>query len=472
MKFLATVFLVLGMWSSMLGQDQGHEIKVFLENNENDTLYMAYFYGDNQYVTDTAVRNSQDAYVFSKKETLKHGIYILVLPPKNEFFQFMVEDSQNITIKADAKNIVNTIEITGSPLNVAFYDYLKLIEVSRVKKQSVMDSLNNATDAEKSILENKIVDIDRQVLHKQDELMKSYDGTLLDIILASSREPDIPSFDGLDKEEKQRKAFQYYHDHYFDNVPLDNDIILRTPFIHNKVMTYIDQYTYQIPDSINRAIDVFLSKIDEDQDLYRFFLIKFLNKYANSKVIGFDAIYVHLAQNYYGKGKAPWIDEETLVKILDNAERFSYTLIGKDAPEIRLYDVYNEREITLNTFKGNYTVMIFWSPTCNHCQKVMPTMPDIIKKFSNKNVKFVSICTKADESCKTFVDENIGESPMFHSLPLSNYGKVYDVRSTPKIFVVSPEGKIASKGLAVEQIEEVVNLLIESDESKASKNSN
>lgn len=471
-RVVLTGLVVLIAFSVSLSQ-AAYQIDVEIDNRKSDTLYLAYFYGDAQYVRDTAFADAQGVFSFQGEELLPHGVYIFVMPPENSFFQILIDDDQHFAMKTDALNISSQTKIEGHEDNTIFYDYLHLIDSARKQKAILEEKLSSASDQSvKDDLDGQLTALDQKVLQKQDEILQNHPNSLSALVISASREPSIPPFPGLSSEERQVKAFQYYREHYFDQLDLSREALLRTPFIHQKVMEYFDKYTSQVPDSLNQAIDEFFALLDEESTIYRYFLVKLLNKYANPKIVGHDAVYVHLAQQYYGKGKAPWVDEETLHKILDNAERFSYTLLGKQAPPLQLYDIYKEQEVTLQDVSASYKVLIFWSSTCNHCEKVMPTIPEIQDEINDSSIRFITVCTKADESCKAFLDENDLGPAGIHTLPVSAYGRLYDVRSTPKVFVIDSDNKIASKGIGFGQIAEVIKALKNEGDGSATTTAN
>ena len=469
MKIFVVVFLSVFAFTIASSQESYH-IDIQLKNATNDTLYLAYFYGDAQYIRDTAYRQGDDLFTFQGDEALPEGVYMFVMPPDNSFFQVLIDDDQTFSMNTDAKNITGHTVIEGNEDNAIFYNYLKLIDQARKEKAELEEKSKNSTDESvKKELDDQLVALDRKVLHAQDEILENHPESLSALVIGASRNPEIPEFPDLKGEEKQHKILKYYQNHYFDNIDLNREALLRTPFIHQKVMDYFDKYTSQSPDSLIRAIDGFFDRLDENSTIYRYFLVKLLNKYANPAIVGQDAVYVHLAQQYYGKGKAPWVDEETLLKILDNAERFQYTLIGNQAPPLKVYDVYHEKELELKNIPGKYKVLIFWSATCSHCEKVMPTLPVIQKEINDTTVRFVTVCTKADESCRKFLDEHGLEDTGIHTLPVSSYGRLYDVRSTPKVFVVDSNNKIVSKGIGFNQIVQVIEMLKKEEQASVQK---
>lgn len=69
------------------------------------------------------------------------------------------------------------------------------------------------------------------------------------------------------------------------------------------------------PDTLKKEVNYVISKIkDNNSDMMRFCLPTLLNDYANSKIMGQDALYVHIVKSFYATGKAPWTDSATIQK--------------------------------------------------------------------------------------------------------------------------------------------------------------
>ena len=153
----------------------------------------------------------------------------------------------------------------------------------------------------------------------------------------------------------------------------------------------MEKLTPQHPDSMIQSIDYLLEEMKSSEETFKFYLIHFLNKYAGSKVVGMDKVYVHLAENYYCKGLAPWTDEEQLAKICDNARRLKPILIGKKARNITGKDKDGKSHNLLDS-KTDYTILYFWAPDCGHCKKMTPFLIDFHEKFKSKSVSIMTIC--------------------------------------------------------------------------------
>jgi thiol-disulfide isomerase/thioredoxin len=226
-------------------------------------------------------------------------------------------------------------------------------------------------------------------------------------------------------------------------------------------------------------------------ETFKFYLVHFVNEYAKSKIVGMDAVYVHLVKNYYEKGLAPWTEEEQLKKMIDNANTLEPLLIGKIAPDIKmqkldvketlkLKDVENEHKrfkvgesLSLHEVKSPYTVLLFWASDCGHCKKSMPGLVEFNENFKNKGVTVFSVCTKTYKdvpACAELLDKNNALNwinvvdPYFRS----KFGSIYDVRSTPQIYILDDKKEIISKRIGAEQLPEVMQQILDLDEKKKS----
>ena len=178
-----------------------------------------------------------------------------------------------------------------------------------------------------------------------------------------------------------------------------------------------------------------------------------------------DAVYVHLVNEYYAKGKAPWTDEKQLAKIIKNATVLDPILIGKVAPDLNLQG-RNKEPITVHEVESEYTVMFFWDPDCGHCKKSIPVLIDFYNQYREKGVEILGICTKlnpASDTCWDLIDEKGMDLWINANDPYlrSRFKQIYNVQVTPQIFVLDAEKKIVMKKIGVEQLPEVLDHLIE-----------
>jgi len=242
--------------------------------------------------------------------------------------------------------------------------------------------------------------------------------------------------------------------------------LVHAPFFFQRVEQYINKLTVQHPDSLIKAIDVVLLKVQPAEETFKFYLVHFLNKFAKSKIVGMDAVYVHLVDKYYNKGLAPWTDEEQLEKIVKNATTLKPILIGKTAPDVKM-EKRDASPINLHDVKSEFTVLFFWDPDCGHCKKSMPKMLEAYDKFKDRGVEVFAVCTRVTDKvpkCWQYIDEKENMDRWINVVDpylQSRYKQIYDIRTTPQIFILDENKEILSKRIGAEQLEEVLEQMIE-----------
>lgn len=452
------------------GQDSGFKIEVKIKNFPAEEVYLAYYYGDKTYIKDTAYKKN-DRFIFSGSEKLPGGNYLIVAPPNDILFNVLMdENDQRFTIEAGYPVVLKDVTITGSKNNEAFFGYLNLLNKKRAEMELADKQLNDPDlqPLQKKEIELKKELINESVITAQKETIRAYPGSLLGAIIKATIPLKAPGFSGT-KEEQQNKNYYWYRVHWFDNIELSDPGMLRTNLLHKQIEDYVEKLTSTHPDSVIVAVDKILAMVKPAPESFKFYLIYFLNKYAKSKLVGYDAVYVHLALKYYAKGKADWIEEYELNKILDNAKTLEPLLIGKKAPEIEMETLSGEK-VSLYDFNADFTVLFFWDAECSHCRKSAPFIVNIAKMYKSRGVKIFSVCTITDVSEKGAARKGCGEKikeyefeGLFNTIDpflRSKYKTLYDIRTTPQIYILDKYKKILSKKIGAEQLEEVLDILL------------
>lgn len=488
-RFSALFAGILLFSAISLSAQKGHNIRIKLDNYEEKQLVLGFHFGDKQYVKDTVEAGPDGYFAFKADTLLPCGVYLFVLQPDNSFIQLLLtENDQNFSMQTDAKDAVNKMKIKGSDENKLFYDYLAFLNKMRLEADTIKAKLGrlNGNTADSLRLVQESGELDKQVRKYQNDLTTKHSKSLTSRIIKSSVEPEVPEFEGDDARAVQLKKYYWYRAHYFDNIDIADPCLLRSPVLHPKVDNYINKVVPQHPDSINAGLDYVIGKLKDAPETYKFYLIHYLNMFAKSTIVGMDACYVHLAQRYYCNGGAPWVKEEDLEKICDNARRLEPILIGKIAPNIIVKD-RNEKPTALWDVDADYTVVFFWAPDCSHCKKAAPHMVEFANKFKDRGVKVFAVCTgvvtakeesntpeKVKDQCWKDLDEKAFSDFLFlnHYDPYiqSRYKTLYDVQSTPQIFVLDRKHEILMKRIGAEKLIEIMEDIMQFQEDKKKSN--
>jgi thiol-disulfide isomerase/thioredoxin len=307
--------------------------------------------------------------------------------------------------------------------------------------------------------------------------------------IGATREPFPPEtmLNGERRHDDSIRYF-YYREHYFDRFDPFNVRLLHTPIYESKIMNYITRAVPQHPDSLIVAVDYLLTGSKKDEDLYRYMLITLFNHFAESKYIGMDGVYFHIAEHYYIPD-ATWSSPEFLSKLKENLANNKPTLIGQKAPNLALRripedhfamaaqdtaikrDPYIGEDFFMYDVQAPYTLLYFWEADCGHCQKATPVLHEVYERLKEKGVEVICVhvinSIEGKEKWIDFVNENNLFGWINCWSPYSNeFRTLYNLQSYPQLFVLDQQKKIIAKRVTPEQAEMIVNNLMETESQK------
>lgn len=468
MRRKMNLYTLLFLFIASVGfSQQGHKIEVQIGDYQQQELLLGYYLLDKQYILDTVAPNDAGTFIFEGQEELPGGLYIVVMPPDNRFFQILVSTGeQHFSIQVSSgDNPAQNILIEGSPDNLRFYEYINTLGAKRPEAEILRQKMEASTDEiEKKRLEIELEELNDWVTKYQKDLVEKHPNSMTAAIVHANMPMDMPEFEGT-PEEVQLKQWHYTKKHYFDNINMADPRILRTPFLFSRVEFFAEKVTVQHPDSISQSLDMLIEEFRAAPETFKHYLVHFLNHYARSKIVGMDAVYVHLADKYYASGQADWVQQEQLDKIVENANTLRPILIGKIAPDIQMEDK-SGKKYNLHDLNSPYTVLFIWDPDCGHCKKSMPDMLEFYRNFKDRGVEIMAVCGKFYndlDKCWEFIEEKdmniwLNVVDPYHR---SKYKTIYDVRTTPQIFILDDKKEILSKRVGIEQLPEVMERIIE-----------
>lgn len=466
MKHILYVCLLLAIGSQLSAQ---HKIEFEIKNYENDTLVIGYYLLDKQLVQDTLISEKQP-FVLEGEENLPSGTYMLLTLPEQQFTQFLVNpDEQKFTVSFDL-NDRDKVDYKGSKDNQAFQEYVDFLMIKRPAANVLRDTINalSKTGSDITKFQEQLSVIDKEVQDKQNALINANPDFISSKMIKANQEIILPNLE--DAPNPSQAKFEYYKEHYFDNIAIETEGALRSPYLYQRVNYYIEKLTMNHPDSISKSIDYVLDRMSPAPETYKFYLSHLLNKYAGSKVVGYDGIYVHLVDNYYAKGKAEWVEQEQLDKIINNANKIRPTLMGKIAADIEVY-LEDGTPLKISDIDYEYLVILFWAPDCGHCKKAMPDFVAFNEKWGPKGIKTLAICSKLGEKepgCWEILEEKnmlgfINATDKFHK---SRFKIKYNVTKTPKVFILDKNREILIKDIGADQLDSVLDEIIKIQEQE------
>jgi len=463
-KFLLTIAFLCGFAPIFSQRLQGYGINVTIPELKDSTLFLAYHYGDKQYIKDTLRLDNSGKGGFAGEDTLPQGIYMVVLPG-NSYFEVLVTDNQFFGVSTSYPDYNTSLTFSSSPENTAFVDY----QIKWAKYQQEAGNISNRirnnggkTDSLailNPLMANKERDMKEYLLKVvEDNKPNLLSALVKSIIPIEIPNPIIPAGEGNPDSIKWYFRYNYNKDHFFDNVDLTDERLLRTPILHSKLETFFTNIVIQSADSINKEIDRLITRCEPSYDIFQYVSVYLFNKYRTSEIMGHDAVVFKIAEDIYLSGKADWVSKEFLDDLGRQVELLRYNLIGLKGKDL-VMDSYNDVFVSLYDIEKDFTVLYFWEPSCGHCATTTPKLAEFYENAKNEGVEIFAICTKDDKQAWSdyIVDNKITWINGWDPERISHFDYYYNVQSTPLIYVLDRDKKIIAKKLSVEDLPGFIN---------------
>ena len=453
-----------------------YKIKGEIIGLQDSTVILAYYFGGKQYATDTA--NVIDGkFIFEGNKELKGGMYLVVLSEGRYFDVIVSEKKFSFSTKLD--DLVGEMTFEKSQENPPFYEYLNFITKMQKEINPIKQQLQSADSITKDQLELKAQAIDEKVRLYRAKFLENNSEMFFSKILLATTEIEIPAAP-IDSTGNPDKNFPYlfYKKHFWDNIDFSDERLLRTPIFFNKMERYLEKLTVQHPDSISISADILVEKSRANDEVFKYVVNYITSTYERSKIMGMDAVFVHMVEKYYITKQCTWVDSTDLVKIADRAQKIAPNLIGRKASEFQ--DGYGRPFMkdtlgiihTLDEINADYTVLVFFGPTCGHCKKEMPKIKNTVDSLIiiGYNIETFAVATEFDkEEWKKFINEqgtgswinvaDINHDPEGNPVASSDWRDKYDIYSTPVVYLLDKEKMILAKRINHKQIAEIINKL-------------
>ncbi|MCB9360201.1 MAG: redoxin domain-containing protein [Flavobacteriales bacterium] len=476
MKKLLAILFIFSFCSTTFAGNEGYKIKIKINGLKDTAIYLGNFYGNKQYYKDTARVDRNGICVFEGKEPLPGGIYTLIFN-NTQLFEFIVNEPV-IEFETDTVNYVKNLVVKKSEENKLFFKHLFYITEKQRAIQLLQAKMENADEEGKKKLREDMRAIGEDIKTFRLDMMEKNPNTFFTVTLNTMREPEIPSFESEKNDSIVRfLQYNYLKDHYWDYFDFKDDRLVRTYLYHNKLEKYLNKIVFQRPDSINKEVDWIINQMDKSSELFKYTVFYTTNTFEKSKIMGMDAVFVHMAQNYYTHELAYWVDSTQIEKIQERATALAPLLIGKVTPNLKLLDTASVNWVNLHKLEADFTILVFWDPECGHCKKELPKLAEYYETIRDQKVLVYAVSSDHNEAWKKFIREHkmdfinvaipqevykdqqkVNEYVLSGKTDVAslNYSATYDIFSTPQVYLLDKDKKIIGKKLDTDLLKQVL----------------
>lgn len=426
---------------------KGYRFTVKIDNCKDTMLLLGNYYLGGTYAIDSAHINKKGYFVFENKEKLlMPGMYFFS-NRNGDFAEFVIyhEDISNIIFHTKNENWSRNMVIENSPQNSWFYEY-------QLANEYLFADGRKGTHAQVDSVKN--------------DFIQRHPQSMLAIMMESTRPISVPYVNEQGDSLTGQQRLDYFQRHYFDNMPLSDDFLTRTPksILVMPVKDYMEKaLDGAMPETIIPLLDAAIEKSRKSKEVFHYLVHTFTEYYLKSNVMVYDEVYVHMIKRYYETGEAFWASPSTIDKEVTRANKWEKILVGKTAPELILNDT-SDTPHSLHRMPNQLKLLVFWSPSCGHCKTTIPAINEKLQELrKDYDVQAFAIFTEPDENTtprwKKFIkDHNLNEGWIHLNGGIANvdWRDVYDVTSTPRIFLLDQDNKIVAKNLNAEIFEMAV----------------
>ncbi|MDR1343142.1 MAG: DUF5106 domain-containing protein [Prevotellaceae bacterium] len=471
-------FLSLALLSLAAARAQQYEIHVKIEGLRDSNIYLGYSYEDARYVVDTATMDGKGRAAFKKNKKLEKGVYFVVTPG-SDYFELLMTDNQQFSVATKRDSLFDRLAFAGSPENQQFYAYQKFLREERRRIDATKERQKKNEEGK-----SDSVEIYRQQVEAAEDSIERYiknlaaqnKGNFLGTLLTALRQIDMPELDipesVANKDSLRRlRTYEYRRDHYFDNCNFAESGLIRTPFFKSNLDFFFQKVLYPAPDTIIKYADRLIELSRAGDEMFHYITEYLFQHYQKSEYMGHDAIVVHLADKYYLSGLATWASDKYKSEIKERVDKMRHSLIGSVAPEL-LLPTHENAYVSLLKTPAEFTVLCFWEPNCGHCKKELPLLWDLYQKLRDKGLVVFTVYTQYKRSeWDAYIAEHQYDwvyawdgvegadrsgKPTTFSVG-SNFRALYDIYSTPTIFLLDKNKRIIAKRMSIETLEKILN---------------
>lgn len=242
-------------------------------------------------------------------------------------------------------------------------------------------------------------------------------------------------------------------------VAWSNPMLLRSATYPKAIMGYLQTLQEPMMEDFMTASDSLLSWSSADTACWRYtrsFLLRAFVQY------GPEMVAQHLVDRYL-VGSGSLVPAEA--DLLELSQDLLRVAVGQKAPEIKLLDpVRGDTTSLYAVLKAHrYTVLFFYSSSCDHCHGQMPGLLSLYKERSASGFQVVGIALDVDvnEFQETLALEGL-TWPSYSEL--NGWGaesaKAFAVKSTPTYVLMDAAGTIVAKPYAHEGLREELEKLL------------
>jgi len=359
------------------GSKDGFEISIHTTNLKDKKLQLYLITGvtKKQFITDSiSIKENSKIVVFKQPKKIIGAIYYLKFSTQKNGVGIALDNGVNMDLYLNS-NTIEEITCSNNAINKDFIEY------QQQDKSGTPEQKTNSRNV----------------------LLSRYPNSILQLYLAA--ENKITEKVPATLEEKIN-----YRNSYFTFIDRTDKRILFLPNTTKLLYKYVTLLPITAENYIEN-IDYLLKGLDCKSKNYGVFSSYFISNLAFFETNQLEKAFNHLYKNYIDKNPCDVFSAAdynsysnkyaTNIKVPIGTKCPDFELVSKDTIAYKLSEVFP---------KNDFTFIVFYSPSCIHCQEKMPVVSASLQNLKNrypaKKIQLIAVINDADESNWTqFISE-------------------------------------------------------------------
>lgn len=435
---------------------QGYNISVKVPDAANKEIILSHRFGLKFYTDDTVKTDETGKAVFQGFNPLPEGMYQIVLPDK-KFGEFFLGKNQVFSVSTRASAPTDSLSFEGSPENSLFLAWQQNFASARNRMGGIQNHLKKGNlTPDSSRLLNQELQLIQQATNKMwDNAISDLANTLPGSFIKGIKPVKVPeSLVKPGSPDGQLKQYRYIRTHFFDDIDFSDERLLRTPLIETKMDQYFKQVVPPAPDTIILEARQLIERSKPAKTVFQFVVQYLFNLYSEPEIMGTDAVYVYIAENYYLTGQASWIDSSNLQGIRSRVRELKPLLLGTVPPDLEGLVTPDNQPVEIKDIKSKYLMLYFWSPDCGFCKEATPKLYKQYADLRQSGMEIVAINTKLENNLwtKFIADNQLDWINAWCPQKVREMIDKYQALTTPVLYILDPQRRIIAKNISVDQV--------------------
>lgn len=360
------------------------------------------------------------------------------------FYRLLVGTSGPVDLIIDPREAEIVLEFSDTPLqehilvkrstgNQRLWEYKRASREGQIKLAAIQEERRDLPLNDLSALSQ---------LDAREEAVHVWQKAVLDRLI--SADPDGPFERIILADRRLNEAGGKGPDVVKEAINWTDQALVRSSVMPKAIMAYLQELPQASSADLSSSSDSLLSWSRADTLCWAFarsFLVRLFSIY------GPDVVAQHLVDRYVSGSGSLVLPDAELRAATEGLLRVS---IGATAPIVFLVDPVKHDTLELaDLLKGqSYTLLFFYSSTCDHCHVQMPGLMALYREDREKGFQVLGIALDSDlEEFQSGITERALTWPSFSELNGwgSSAAKAFAVKSTPSLFLLDSNGVIVAK---------------------------